>query len=55
MHYSEGAGAGAGAAGAFLCTANRGKLLQHKLIRVPCIKTSTRVPVSPVQQYGYLV
>ena len=39
MHYSEGAGAGAGAAGAFLCTTNRGKLLQHKLIRVQCTKT----------------
>ena len=38
MHYSEGAGAGAGAAGAFSCTTNRGKLLQHKLIRVQCTK-----------------
>ena len=28
-----------GAAGAaFLCTTNRGKLLQHQLIRVPCTK-----------------
>ena len=38
MHYSEGAGAAEGAAGAFLCTTNRGKLLQHKLIHVPCKK-----------------
>ena len=38
-----------GAAGAaFLCTTNRGKLLQHKLIHVQCTKKSTRVPVSPV-------
>ena len=55
VHYSEGAGAGAGAAGAFLCTTNRGKLLQHKLIRVQCAKKSTRVPVSPVPQYGYSI
>ena len=25
-------------AGAFLCTTNRGKLLQHKLIHVQCTK-----------------
>ena len=31
------------------------KLLQHKFIRVPCTKKSTRVPVSPVPQYGYSV
>ena len=47
-------GAGAAAA-AFFCTTNRGKLLQHKLIRVPCNKKSTRAPVSPVPQYGYSV
>ena len=29
------------AAGAFLCTTNRGKLLQHKLIHVQCTKKST--------------
>ena len=35
---------GAGAAGAaFLRTANRGKLLEHKLIHVQCTKKSTRV------------
>ena len=45
----------AAAAGAFLCISYRGKLLQHKLIRVQCTKKSTRVPVSPVPQYGYLV
>ena len=44
-----------GAAAAFFCTTNRGKLLQHKLIRVQCTKKSTRVPVSPVPQYGYSV
>ena len=45
-----------GAAGAaFLCITNRGKLLQHKLIHVQCTKKSTRVPVSPVPQYGYSV
>jgi hypothetical protein len=48
------AGAGAGAA-AFFCTTHRGKLRQHKLIRVHCTKKSTRVPVSPVPQYGYSV
>ena len=42
-----------GAAGAFLCIRYRGKLRQHKLIRVQCTKKSTRVPVSPVPQYGY--
>jgi hypothetical protein len=35
LHYSE---------GAFFCTTNRGKLLQHKLIRVQCTKKSTAVP-----------
>jgi hypothetical protein len=45
-----------GAAGAaFSPHTNRGKLLQHKLIRVQCTKKSTRVPVSPVPQYGYSV
>jgi hypothetical protein len=29
---------GAGAGAAFLCTTNRGKLLQHKLIHVQCTK-----------------
>jgi hypothetical protein len=48
------AGAGAGAA-AFFCISYRGNLLQHKLIRVQCTKKSTRVPVSPVSQYGYSV
>ena len=43
------------AAAAFFCTTNRGKLLQHKLIRVQCTKKSTRVPVSPVAQYGYSI
>ena len=38
---------------AFFCTTHRGKLLQHKLIRVKCTKKSARVPVSPVPQYGY--
>jgi hypothetical protein len=52
LHYSEEEGA---AAGVFLCTTYRGKLLQHKLIRVQCTKKSTRVPVSPVPQYGYSV
>jgi hypothetical protein len=33
----------------------RGKLLQHKLMRVQCTKKSTRVPVSPEPQYGYSV
>ena len=51
QRYSEG---GAGAA-AFSCTTNRGKLLQRKLIHVQCTKKSTRVPVSPVPQYGYSV
>ena len=51
----EGAGAGCGVRGAFLCTTNRGKLLQHKLIHVQCTKKGTRVPVSPVPQYGYSV
>ncbi len=41
-----------GAAGAFLCISYRGKLLQHKLIRVQCTKKSTRVPVSPVPSTG---
>ena len=50
--YSGGCAA---AAGAFLCISYRGKLLQHKLIRVQCTKKSTRVPVSPVPQYGYSV
>ena len=56
-YYSEeGAGCGCGVRGAaFLCTTNRGKLLQSKLIRVRCTKKSTRVPVSPVPQYGYSV
>ena len=45
----------AAAAGAFLCINYRGKLLQHKLIRVQCTNKSTRVPVSPVPQYGYSV
>ena len=53
LHYSE--EEGAGAAAAFLCTTNRGKLLQHKLIHVQCTKKSARIPVSPVQQYGYSV
>jgi hypothetical protein len=38
-------------AGAFLCITYRGKLLQHKSIRVQCINKSTQVPVSPVPQY----
>jgi hypothetical protein len=38
LHYSEGAAAAAAAAGAFLCISYRGKLLQHKLIRVQCTK-----------------
>jgi hypothetical protein len=49
LHYS-------GAAGAAFSphrSTDRGKLLQHKLIRVQCTKKSTRVPVSPVPQYGY--
>ena len=50
LHYS-----GAAAAAAFSPHTNRGKLLQHKLIRVQCTKKSTRVPVSPVPQYGYSV
>ena len=34
-----GGGGGCGVRGAaFLCTTNRGKLLQHQLIRVPCTK-----------------
>jgi hypothetical protein len=41
--------------GAFLCISYRGKLLQHKLIRVQCTKKSTRVPVSHVPQYRYSV
>jgi hypothetical protein len=45
----------AGAAAAFFCINYRGKLLQHKLIRVQCTNKSTRVPVSPVPQYGYSV
>ena len=40
---------------AFLCINYRGKLLQHKLIRVQCTNKSTRVPVSPVPKYGYSV
>ena len=56
LHYSEEEeGAGAAGAAAFLCTTNRGKLLQHKLIHVQCIKKGTRVPISPVPQYGYSV
>ena len=56
LHYSEeGAGCGVRGAGAFLCTTNRGKLLQRKLIRIQCTKKSTRVPVSPIPQYGYSV
>ena len=39
----------------FFCTTNRTKLLQHKLIHVQCTEKSTRVPVSPVPQYGYFV
>ena len=35
QRYSEGE---EGAAAAFLCTTNRGKLLQHQLIRVQCTK-----------------
>ena len=46
---------GAAAAAAFSAHTNRGKLLQHKLIRVQCTKKSTRIPVSPVPQYGYSV
>ena len=39
LHYSEGAAAAAAAAaGAFLCISYRGKLRQHKLIRVQCTK-----------------
>jgi hypothetical protein len=47
--------AGAAGAGAFLCINYRGKLLQHKLTGVQCAKKSTRVPVSPVPQYGYWI
>jgi hypothetical protein len=43
------------AAAAFFCTTNRGKLLQHKLIREQCNIKSTRAPVSPVPQYGYWI
>ena len=39
FEYSE-----EGAAGAFFCITDRGKLLQHKLVRVQCTKESTRVP-----------
>jgi hypothetical protein len=53
LHYSE--GAAAAAAAAFFCITYRGKLLQHKLIRVQCTKKSTRVSVSPVPQYGYWI
>ena len=54
--FGGGGGCGCGVRGAaFLCTTNRGKLLQHKLIHVQCAKQSTRVPVSPVPQYGYSV
>ena len=42
----------AGAGAAFFCISYRGKLLQHKLIRVQCTKKSTRVPVSPVPSTG---
>ena len=35
LHYSEEEEGGAGA-GAVLCTTNRGKLLQRKLIHVQC-------------------
>ena len=38
--------------GAFLCISYRGKLRQHKLIRVQCTKKSTRIPVSPVPSTG---
>jgi hypothetical protein len=34
---------------------HRGKLLKHKSILLQCYKKSTRVPVSPVPQYGYSV
>ena len=44
-----------GAVVACLCISYKGKLLQHKLIRVQCTKKSTRVPVSHVPQYGYSV
>ena len=50
LHYSV-----CGSAGAFLCISYSGKLIQHKLIRVQCTGKSTRVPVSPVPQYGYSV
>ena len=46
---------GAGAGGAFLCTTNRGKLLQHKLIRVQCTKKkypSTGIPCTAVRVFG---
>jgi hypothetical protein len=49
LHYSG------AAAAAFSPHTNRGKLLQHKLISVQCTKKSTRVPVSPVPQYGYWI
>ena len=29
---------------------NRGKLLQHKLIGVPCSTKNTRVPLSPIPE-----
>jgi hypothetical protein len=48
LYYSE-----EGAAAAFFCITYRGKLLQHKLIRVQRTNKSTRVPVSPV--HGKLV
>ena len=35
-----------------MCIRYRGKLRQHKLIRVQCTKKSTRVPVSPVPSTG---
>jgi hypothetical protein len=38
--------------GAFLCISYRGKLRQHKLIRIQCTKKSTRIPVSPVPSTG---
>ena len=45
--------AAAAAGAAFLCTTNRGKLLQHKLIRVQCIKKS--VPLVSRTGYRYII
>ena len=44
--FGGGGGCGVRGAGAFLCTTNRGKLLQHKLIRAQCTKKhpSTGIP-----------